>query len=97
MPNHLFEGALEQRMMVAVQVGRCVYRSNGGIVETDANGVNDLAKNYQTIYPIASRCGVFDKTDVQPLINEGADKADIARQYFSSSGQSDDCRVSCWS
>ena len=41
------------------------------LLKTDANGVNDLAKNYQTIYPIASRCGVFAKTDVrQPLINE---------------------------
>ena len=52
------------------------------LLKTDANGVNDLAKNYQTIYPIASRCGVFAKTDVQPLINEGADKADIAASIF---------------
>jgi len=36
------------------------------------SGLNELAKGYQTIYPIASRCGVFAKTDVQPLLNEGA-------------------------
>ena len=41
-----------------------------------------MAKNYQTIYPIASRCGVFAKTDVQPLINEGAAKEDIAASIF---------------
>jgi activator of 2-hydroxyglutaryl-CoA dehydratase len=51
-------------------------------LKTDANGVNELAKDYQTLYPIASRCGVFAKTDVQPLINEGAAKADIAASIF---------------
>ena len=45
-------------------------------------GLNKLAKNYTTIYPIASRCGVFAKTDVQPLINEGAAKEDIAVSIF---------------
>lgn len=52
------------------------------LLKTDANGVNELAKNYQQIYPIASRCGVFAKTDVQPLINEGADRSDIAASIF---------------
>ena len=52
------------------------------LLKTDANGVNELAKNYQQIYPIASRCGVFAKTDVQPLINEGAAKEDIAASIF---------------
>ena len=45
-------------------------------------GLNELAKDYTTIYPIASRCGVFAKTDVQPLINEGAEKSDIAASIF---------------
>lgn len=52
------------------------------LLKTDANGVNELAKKYKTIYPIASRCGVFAKTDVQPLINEGAAKEDIAASIF---------------
>lgn len=48
------------------------------LLETDAAGLNALANDYQTLYPIASRCGVFAKTDVQPLINQGAAKSDIA-------------------
>ena len=52
------------------------------LLNTDAAGLNDLAKNHETIYPIASRCGVFAKTDVQPLINEGVPKEDIAASIF---------------
>ncbi|MCL1890007.1 MAG: 2-hydroxyglutaryl-CoA dehydratase, partial [Desulfovibrionaceae bacterium] len=48
------------------------------LLETDAGGLNRLAEQHRTIYPIASRCGVFAKTDIQPLINEGASKEDIA-------------------
>lgn len=48
------------------------------LLETDAAGLNILAEQHKTIYPIASRCGVFAKTDIQPLINEGASKEDIA-------------------
>ncbi len=48
------------------------------LLKTDAEGLNELSKNYQNIYPIAARCGVFAKTDVQPLLNEGAMKEDIA-------------------
>ncbi len=47
-------------------------------LKTDAAGLNELAKNYKTIYPIAARCGVFAKTDIMPLLNEGAAKEDIA-------------------
>lgn len=42
------------------------------LLDTDAAGLNEMAKYYQTLYPIASRCGVFAKTDLQPLINDGA-------------------------
>lgn len=52
------------------------------LLDTDTIGLNELAKNYKTIYPIASRCGVFAKTDVQPLLNEGAAKEDIATSIF---------------
>ena len=52
------------------------------LLQTDAAGLNELAKNYETIYPIASRCGVFAKTDIQPLINEGAAREDIAISIF---------------
>ena len=52
------------------------------LLKVDANGVNVLAKNYEKIYPIASRCGVFAKTDVQPLLNEGVRREDIAASIF---------------
>ena len=52
------------------------------LLKTDAAGLNEYAKDYQAIYPIASRCGVFAKTDIQPLINEGASKPDLAASIF---------------
>ena len=52
------------------------------LLNTDAIGINKLSKNAEIIYPIASRCGVFAKTDIQPLINEGARKEDIADSIF---------------
>lgn len=48
------------------------------LLQTDAAGLNDLASRYEQIYPIASRCGVFAKTDLQPLLNDGAAKEDLA-------------------
>ena len=78
-----FEGALEQRMNGSCAGGTGAFIDQMAVLlKTDANGVNELAKNYKTIYPIASRCGVFAKTDVQPLINEGAAKEDIAASIF---------------
>ncbi len=44
--------------------------------------LNELAKNSQKIYPIAGRCGVFAKTDIQPLINQGVPKEDIAKSIY---------------
>ncbi len=78
-----FEGSLEQRMNGSCAGGTGAFIDQmAALLETDAEGVNELAKSYQTIYPIASRCGVFAKTDIQPLINEGAEKADIAASIF---------------
>lgn len=54
------------------------------LLKTDAQGLNELAKKHTTIYPIAARCGVFAKTDIQPLLNEGAKKEDIAASVFQS-------------
>ena len=54
------------------------------ILQTDATGLNTEAENYKQIYPIAARCGVFAKTDIQPLINEGATKADLSASIFQS-------------
>ena len=48
------------------------------LLHTDAAGLDDLASRYTTLYPIASRCGVFAKSDLQPLINQGAASEDLA-------------------
>lgn len=78
-----FEGSLEQRMNGTCAGGTGAFIDQmATLLQTDASGLNDYAKNYNRIYPIASRCGVFAKTDIQPLINEGAQKEDIAASIF---------------
>ena len=52
------------------------------LLNTDATGLNEAAKKHKLIYPIAARCGVFAKTDIQPLINEGAAIEDLAASIF---------------
>ncbi|MCL2490561.1 MAG: acyl-CoA dehydratase activase-related protein [Propionibacteriaceae bacterium] len=52
------------------------------LLKTDAGGLDELASRYTNLYPIASRCGVFAKTDVQPLLNQGAAHEDIAASVF---------------
>ena len=52
------------------------------LLDTDAAGLNDMARHYKNLYPIASRCGVFAKSDLQPLINDGAAKPDLAASIF---------------
>lgn len=78
-----FEGSLEQRMNGTCAGGTGAFIDQmATLLQTDASGLNELAKHHQTIYPIASRCGVFAKTDIQPLINDGARKEDIAASIF---------------
>lgn len=73
------EGTLEQRMNGTCAGGTGAFIDQmSTLLDTDASGINELAKDSTTIYPIASRCGVFAKSDVQPLINQGARKEDIA-------------------
>ncbi|TYQ12901.1 UNVERIFIED_CONTAM: putative CoA-substrate-specific enzyme activase [Acetivibrio alkalicellulosi] len=80
-----FEGSIEQRMNGTCAGGTGAFIDQmSSLLKTDAEGLNQLAKKYKVIYPIASRCGVFAKTDVQPLINEGAKKEDIAASIFQS-------------
>ena len=74
-----FTGGVEQRMNGTCAGGTGAFIDQmAALLETDAEGLNKLAANANTIYPIAARCGVFAKTDVQPLINEGARREDIA-------------------
>ena len=78
-----FDQSVEQRMNGTCAGGTGAFLDQmASLLDTDTAGLNELAKNYTTIYPIASRCGVFAKTDVQPLINEGAEKSDIAASIF---------------
>ena len=78
-----FDKFVEQRMNGTCAGGTGAFLDQmASLLHTDTAGLNELAKNYTTIYPIASRCGVFAKTDVQPLINEGAAKSDIAVSIF---------------
>ncbi len=78
-----FDKSIEQRMNGTCAGGTGAFIDQmASLLNTDTAGLNELAKNYKTIYPIASRCGVFAKTDVQPLLNEGAAKEDIAASIF---------------
>lgn len=79
-----FEGGnVEQRMngICAGGTGSFIDQM-ASLIQTDASGLNEYAKNYKAIYPIAARCGVFAKTDIQPLINEGATKEDLSASIF---------------
>ncbi|MCT4619355.1 MAG: 2-hydroxyacyl-CoA dehydratase [Marinisporobacter sp.] len=71
--------SIEQRMNGTCAGGTGAFIDQmATLLRTDASGLNELAEKHKTIYPIASRCGVFAKTDIQPLLNEGAAKEDIA-------------------
>lgn len=80
-----FDGGLEQRMNGTCAGGTGAFIDQmASLLKTDAAGLDRLARDYRTIYPIASRCGVFAKTDIQPLLNEGAAREDIAASVFQS-------------
>ena len=76
-------GNIEQRMngICAGGTGSFIDQM-ASLLQTDAVGLNEYAKNYNSLYPIAARCGVFAKTDIQPLINEGATKEDLSASIF---------------
>ncbi|WMJ80480.1 acyl-CoA dehydratase activase-related protein [Clostridium sp. MB40-C1] len=75
--------SIEQRMNGTCAGGTGAFIDQmASLLQTDALGLNELAKEHRNIYPIASRCGVFAKTDIQPLLNEGAAKEDIAASVF---------------
>lgn len=74
-----FKDGIEQRMNGTCAGGTGAFIDQmASLLQVDTLGLNELAKEYQVIHPIAARCGVFAKTDVQPLINEGVAKEDIA-------------------
>ncbi len=74
-----FGGSLDQRMNGTCAGGTGAFIDQmATLLDTDADGLNALAMEHRMIYPIAARCGVFAKTDIQPLLNEGARHEDIA-------------------
>ena len=78
-----FKGGLEERMNGVCAGGTGSFIDQmAALLQTDAAGLNEEASAYKQIYPIAARCGVFAKTDIQPLINDGASKADLAASIF---------------
>lgn len=78
-----FKNGIDQRMNGTCAGGTGAFIDQmAALLETDAGGLNELARGSKTIYPIAARCGVFAKTDIQPLINEGARREDIAVSIF---------------
>ena len=78
-----FTNGIDQRMngICAGGTGSFIDQM-ASLLKTDAAGLNEYAKSYKAIYPIAARCGVFAKSDIQPLINEGATKPDLAVSIF---------------
>ena len=79
-----FEGGnVEQRMNGVCAGGTGSFIDQmASLLQTDASGLNEYAKNYKALYTIAARCGVFAKTDIQPLINEGATREDLSASIF---------------
>lgn len=77
------KNGIEQRMNSVCAGGTGSFIDQmAALLMTDASGLNNYAKDYDTVYPIAARCGVFAKTDIQPLINEGATKPNLAVSIF---------------
>jgi predicted CoA-substrate-specific enzyme activase len=78
-----FTNGVEQRMNGSCAGGTGAFIDQmATLLKTDAQGLDELASRARNIYPIAARCGVFAKTDVQPLLNEGVAREDIARSVF---------------
>ncbi len=77
------DGNVEQRMngICAGGTGSFIDQM-ASLLQTDASGLNELASQYRSLYTIAARCGVFAKSDIQPLINEGATREDLAASIF---------------
>ena len=76
-------GSIEQRMNGVCAGGTGSFIDQmASLLQTDASGLNDYARDYKALYSIAARCGVFAKSDIQPLINDGASKEDLAASIF---------------
>ncbi len=78
-----FKGGLDERMNGVCAGGTGAFIDQmAALLQKKAYELNEVAKEYQQIYPIAARCGVFAKSDIQPLINEGVKESDLAASIF---------------
>lgn len=77
------KNGIEQRMNGICAGGTGAFIDQmASLLQTDAVGLNEYAKSAKEIYPIAARCGVFAKSDIQPLINDGASREDLSVSIF---------------
>lgn len=77
-------GGMEVRMNGTCAGGTGAFIDQmASLLNVEIEQFNALAAQYEKTYTIASRCGVFAKTDIQPLLNQGARKSDIAQSIFS--------------
>ena len=78
-----FQGSLEERMNGSCAGGTGAFIDQmATLVGVTADELDELSLGYEKIYPIASRCGVFAKSDIQPILNQGARKEDVAASIF---------------
>ena len=77
------QGGLEVRMNGSCAGGTGAFIDQlSTLLNITPDQMNELAKDYEKIYTIASRCGVFAKSDIQPLLNQGARKNDVSASIF---------------
>ena len=78
-----FEGGTDERMNGSCAGGTGAFIDQmATLLNVTVDEMDKLSLSHQRIYPIASRCGVFAKTDIQPLLNQGARKEDISASIF---------------
>ena len=78
-----FRGSLEERMNGSCAGGTGAFIDQmATLLNVDVNELDRLSLKHEKIYPIASRCGVFAKSDIQPILNQGGRKEDVAASIF---------------
>ena len=78
-----FKGSIEQRMNSTCAGGTGAFIDQmASLLDLSLEDMNEASLHYNRLYPIASRCGVFAKTDIQPLVNQGVDKTDLSASIF---------------
>ena len=78
-----FGGALEERMNGSCAGGTGAFIDQmATLMNVTVSELDELSLKHEKIYPIASRCGVFAKSDIQPILNQGGRKEDVAASIF---------------